>query len=375
MDSLRELSVDRLLETFTASSPLMILGVAVLCLSIVYTLMSSSRRNVPASSSQRSEKQSKDSLKIEPLNDLDWKAVEPTKYRPFKSIYHITMALKADTPSELITVDTDYLNRVSLRRQIISQHGELVHACLPAGAEAVRELYQLLLQDYLPSRFPTMFQLQDQGRRFKNLVTGQTFPTAVPEDPAAALRTIAETVEEDMFLLVGEPEGHRAVAFQCCFPSGFDPSSKVGKLLKEIHSPVPSYDKIGPSMERFFSKIEVGKNVKRTNWGIQTDGDLFHYERHDGPANDAPKPAEAETDMSKAYARVELQTLSRLPKTRAVLFSFKTYLYSLRELREEGLGPQVADAIEGLKTGNAPGMWNYKGAPQWGEPVCRYLRS
>lgn len=79
--------------------------------------------------------------------------------------------------------------------------------------------------------------------------------------------------------------------------------------------------------------------------------------------------------LVQAYARVELQTLSRLPKTRAVLFSFKTYLYSLRELRAEGLGPQVADAIEGLKTGNAPGMWNYKGAPQWGEPVCRYLRS
>lgn len=260
--------------------------------------MPSSRRSVPLCNSPRPEKQSKDALTIDPLNDLDWKAVEPTKYRPFKPIYHITMgklyrqpiltytlasreydpplpmsqltehtkiALKADTPSELITVDTDYFDRVSLRRQIISQHGALVHGCLPAGVEAVNELYQFLLKDYLPTRFPTMFQLRDQGRRFENLVTGQTFPTAVPEDPAAALRALSETVEEDMFLLIGEPEGHRAVAFQCCFPSGFDPSSKVGKLLREIHSPVPSYDKIGPSMERFFSKIEVGKNVKRTN--------------------------------------------------------------------------------------------------------------
>lgn len=106
-------------------------------------------------------------------------------------------------------------------------------------------------------------------------MTGQTFPTAVPDNPAAALRILAETVEEDMFLLVGEPEGHRAVAFQCCFPSGFDPSSKVGKLLKEIHAPVPSYDKIGPSMERFFGKIEVGKNVKRTNVSFLFS--LFHF--------------------------------------------------------------------------------------------------
>lgn len=97
----------------------------------------------------------------------------------------------------------------------------------------------------------------------------------MPEDPEAALRMLGETVEEDMFLLVGEPEGHRAVAFMCCFPSGFDPSTKVGKLLKEIHSPVPSYDKIGPSMERFFSKIEVGKNVKRTNVSLWLVADFI----------------------------------------------------------------------------------------------------
>lgn len=113
-----------------------------------------------------------------------------------------------------------------------------------------------------------MFRLRNQGRQFDNLVTGRSFPTAAPEsteEAEAALRMLAETVEEDMFLLVGEPEGHRAVAFVCCFPSGFDPSTKVGRLLREIHAPVPSYDKIGPSMERFFSRIEVGKNVKRTN--------------------------------------------------------------------------------------------------------------
>ena len=58
-----------------------------------------------------------------------------------------------------------------------------------------------------------------------------------------------------------------------------------------------------------------------------------------------------------------------------MLFSFKTYLYPIEDLKKEGLGPQVADAIEGLKTGNAPGMWMYKGAPQWAEPICKYLRA
>ena len=73
--------------------------------------------------------------------------------------------------------------------------------------------------------------------------------------------------------------------------------------------------------------------------------------------------------------RVELQTLTRLPKTHAILFSFKTFAYPIREIKEEGLGPQLADAIEGLKSGNAPGMWTYKGAVRWGKSVCEYLRS
>lgn len=110
-----------------------------------------------------------------------------------------------------------------------------------------------------------------------------------------ALRTLAETVEEDMFLLHETEEGHFSDAFVCCFPSGFDPSQKLGKLLRDIHGPVPSYEKIGSSMEKFFSRLEVGKNVKRMNvstatlgcelvganadlrvkWSIQTHGELL----------------------------------------------------------------------------------------------------
>lgn len=77
----------------------------------------------------------------------------------------------------------------------------------------------------------------------------------------------------------------------------------------------------------------------------------------------------------QTFFRVELQTLTRLPKTQAVLFSFKTYLYSISQVKEDGSGAELADAIEGLKSGNAPGMWRYKSAVRWAKPVCEYLRS
>jgi len=50
-------------------------------------------------------------------------------------------------------------------------------------------------------------------------------------------------------------------------------------------------------------------------------------------------------------------------------------MYPVKEVKEEGLGPQLADAIEGLKNGNAPGMWVYKGGIVWGKSICEYLRS
>lgn len=80
-------------------------------------------------------------------------------------------------------------------------------------------------------------------------------------------------------------------------------------------------------------------------------------------------------DIGKTHMRVELQTVSRLPKTRAILFSFKTYLYTLQEIKAEGLGPDLATAIDGLAQGNAPDMWTYKGAIRWAKKAKEYLNS
>ncbi|TWU70680.1 hypothetical protein ED733_000270 [Metarhizium rileyi] len=288
---------------------------------------------------------------IEPLENFDWRATEPARYLPIKPVYHITMALQQDTPSNLITIDKDYLDRVTLRRRLIDEKGHAVHGYLPRGEESVAELYAYLLQDYLPVRYPTMFRLRPDG--FENMVTGKTFPTQPPRDADVALRSLGETVEEDLFLLHETPEGHMCVAFMCCFPSGFDPSQKFGNLLKDIHTPVPSYAKIGSSMERFFSKLQVGKGVKRLNWSVQTNSDLYTLGNHIKEDETEVTPEDS-IDVNQTYFRVELQTLTRLPKTRAVLFSFKTYLYSIRQIKEQGSGPELADAIEGLKTGNAP---------------------
>lgn len=202
---------------------------------------------------------------VEPLTSFDWKAKKPLSFRPFKPVYHITMAVQNSAPADLIVMDHNYEDRVLERRQLMTTQPNIVLGAIPWGKAAVEELYSFLLSDYLPQRFPTMFSLSEDGKTFRNGVTGAAFPTAPPEDSIQALRRLGETIEDDMFLLHETDLGHRSVAYVCCYCSGFDPSQKLDKLLFEIHKPVPSYEKIGPSMERYFKKLEVGKNVKRVN--------------------------------------------------------------------------------------------------------------
>ncbi|KAM7184555.1 Protein of unknown function (DUF3445) domain containing protein [Naviculisporaceae sp. PSN 640] len=330
-------------------------------------------------------------IKIEPLPDFDWTKVEPEKHRPFKPTYHITMALKNSTPSDLVQMDKNYLSRIINRQAIVRDHESTVLGYIPEGIPAIYEVYEYLLGTYLPIRFPTMFSLQTSSSStgtnittFHNHVTSLVSPVfPPPSDPLTALRILSQTIEDDFFLMHLQPANsptfpneHKTVAFICCHPAGFDPSTKLAKGLKVIHVPVPSYSKIGPSMERFFSRTTVDKPVKRLNWSVQTHSNLY------SPGGNHVHAEEAETvekdidvDIETARFRVELQTLTRLPRTGGLMFSFKTYLYGLQEIKEEGLGEELADAVEGLGKGNAPGMWVYKGGVRWGKKVCEYLRS
>jgi hypothetical protein len=260
---------------------LAVLGAAVAyCWLLVSPKLSRWRRDQKLAEKKSGPPSPNNPFKAEAITDFDWQKREPLKLRPFKPVYHITMGLSAVDPLDLIIMDKNYLGRVTLRRQLIAEHGATVHGHVAGGEDAVAELYSSLMGEYLPSRYPAMFTLSADGKMLANFVTGRTFPTSPPADTDETLRILGETVEDDIFLLKDTPHGHQSVAFICCFPMGFNPSEKLGKGLKAIHGPVPSFDKIGPSMERFFGKLEVGKNVKRANWSIQTHPELFDCRSH-----------------------------------------------------------------------------------------------
>ncbi|KAJ5610695.1 hypothetical protein N7510_007414 [Penicillium lagena] len=336
----------------------------------------SSPRISPKDSSVDSEPKAYPS--VEALPEFEWQQKEPLKIRPFRPKYNLTMSIEETTVNGLIEMDKTYVDRIHLRRKIMNEHTDTVLAAEDSVKSAVDEFYCWLLGSFLPTRFPRMFVLQHINKEgfLHNLVMDEKLPLSPAEKPLETLERLGGLVDDDfLFLLPSDDgDGYTLKGFVTCFPNGFNTFKKLNLKLKDIHKPVPQYkERLEKSMDRYFTRLPIGKFVKRANWAITTTDELFT------PSGthiyEGEKVLQEEIDISSTRLRCERQVLHRLPQSRALLFSFKTLTYTLAEIKEEGLGKDLAEAIDGLKEGNAPDFHFYKRAAVWGESVKAFLTS
>ncbi|KAJ5438143.1 uncharacterized protein N7458_009141 [Penicillium daleae] len=290
------------------------------------------------------------------------------------------MSIQDANINEIIEMDKNYLERITLRKKTLVEHADTVLGAEDCVKPAVDEFYTWLVGTYLPTRYPTMFQIllatSDQSGYLHSLITNEQFPLLPHAHPRDTLRVMGGLIDDDLLFLMPSDDGDSVTlrGFVTCCPNGFNTAEKLNLKLRDIHTPVPHYkEKLEKSMDRFFDKIKVGKFVKRANWTIQNTDRLFRPAGNHG--YEGEETTKEDLNLGIARVRVERQFLHRLPQTRALLFSFKTLLYTLPEIKEEGLGEALAEAIDGMKQGNAPGFHYYKRAAVWGESAKAYLRS
>ena len=181
---------------------------------------------------------------------------------------------------EWIRIDRNYLERIALRRKLVAEHPEICVGISDIANPAVRELYEEVMLDLLPKRFPTMFSIK--GDIFYNLVTGARHRiSAALTDHASMLRHLVENVEEDFFFMMPDAQEEFVLqGFVSCFPQGFLPATRVGMSVSEIHEPVPGYEgRLKKGVNRCFERMERGQSVGRLNVGsaqcLETKGDLI----------------------------------------------------------------------------------------------------
>lgn len=173
--------------------------------------------------------------------------------------------------SELIEMDHNYLDRITLRRSIMTQYPETVLAAEDCVKPAVDEFYTWLVGTYLPTRFPRMFQLQQPPEKdgfLHNLVTDERLSLCPETNAIDTLRVLGGLVDDDFLFLVPseDGDGYTLKGFVTCFPNGFNTAKKLNLKLRDIHTSVPQYkQKLERSMDRFFDKLKVGRFIKRAN--------------------------------------------------------------------------------------------------------------
>lgn len=225
---------------------------------------------------------------VESLPEFEWRATDPVKIRPFKPKYNLTMStfwvlpkrsianpkcqgIQEGAASELIEMDKNYLERIELRKQIMTQHPRSTLAADDCVKSAVDEFYTWLVGTYLPIRFPRMFQLHLTNQRsgfLRNLANDEMLSLTPETKPLDTLRVLGGLVDDDfLFLLPSEDgDGYTLKGFVTCFPNGFDTARKLNLKLRDIHTSVPQYkQKLERSMDRFFDKLQVRRFIKRAN--------------------------------------------------------------------------------------------------------------
>jgi hypothetical protein len=204
----------------------------------------------------------------------------------------MSLGIETVDRNDLLLFDQTYSERLGLRESLLREYPDDVVGVSNASDTrirlAVQELYNYLFQTYLPVRYPSILRTRESEHpsptMLENLVTRQTLPMTMTNSTPLhiALRTIAQNVDEDFFILLPQKQEDSGEdfyvleAYAACFPSGFQPKEKIGKKLADIHGPVPGYkEKLQKSMDRFFARLEPGRYVKRVNWSLTVDEELF----------------------------------------------------------------------------------------------------
>ncbi|KAF4121394.1 alpha-1,2-mannosyltransferase [Geosmithia morbida] len=307
----------------------------------------------------------------------EW-SIETTKPLPYRAFrygpkYHVTMGLRTVSSDEWIELDNHFPKYHADKAARIRDRGKKCVDTHPDALDAALELLEELA-NYLPARYPSLFRRTAVG--IDNLWSGETFNVVerpLKEDPMAIC---ARLVQDDLAIMIPQPDGQYKLLAGAILLAGFwRLSDKYGMTLSEIHTSgdVPHFkQKLEGSMNKFFQRLKCDTVYCRNNYFLQVDDSLPWS--HSIGDEDAPQVSWSTAEKNKTiehhWFRSERQSLRRLPKSRAVVFTVRTYFHPIKEIVEEKYVPgRLASAVRSWDGFVA----EYKGREKYGDVLLEYL--
>jgi hypothetical protein len=265
-----------------------------------------------------------------------------TPYDGSSKLFQI--GLKPLDLAQWIDVDGGLAAYLAEKERLLAAYRDEVFVAEPGTENAQAEVLALL-GEHLPKRFPDTYRRE--GNAIAIIPAGRT--VALNDEPS--LLTAARLVQEDLVLLRQGEAGWRVAAGSLSFPSSWSLREKFGRLMHEVHGPVPGFSggtRNAELIERMFTNLRPEIAVIRWNWSLYGDDRLHHPEIADPTRRRFGEGERA----ANVFLRVERQTLRRLPQSHDIAFTIRIYLDPLEALETHPdartMIPALVTQLEGL---------------------------
>ena len=214
------------------------------------------------------------------------------------------------------------------------------------------EIYRAEKAALLASRFDDCFVAmpgsESAAMEILRLVRADLVNRGLPDQVDESLHPLdaaGRLIQEDLVLMERQEHEWVMTAGSLCFPTRWDPVSKIGRGMDEIHAPVPQYESmVGSLVNRFFDRMQPGSLVWRPNGSLVDEPTLRLDVVHREMTVDRP------TDIGTGlWLRTERQTLRRLEQhPDAICFTIRVHRWSLAELADELAGSAFARELASM---------------------------
>ena len=257
------------------------------------------------------------------------------------------------------------------RNFLASIHKDVFMADASALKASIDVLKLMLIN--LTTYQPDLYSLKNNIIKLKphKYFEGEEFLTDLNANGMHPLDLAARLVQEDLLIMLPpnkKQKGWWLAAGSLAFPSRWNLKDKFRKTMDAIHAPVPFYkDELKTPTNNFFDKMPYDDIYARCNWSL-----------HDTPSlrQSGTKPFVEKTGINsknageRLWLRVERQTLRKLKRTGAILFTIRIYIDPLKEIvKIEGVAKRLNKALSIL----SPEMQAYKQINTFSDSVQKFL--
>ena len=302
------------------------------------------------------------------------------RYFPFEhDEYDMPMNARAGV-GPLIEVDEgEYAKELALKDQILASDYRYYFQCPPAPEPLAWEAIALLLMD-MAQHSPQHFALETEGDRWTwtNHLLGTTTVFTLGDGdtlPLPPLDWMGRQVQEDLILMAETADGGDTVCVggHLCFGASWCLDDKMGQNFLRIHEDIPQFlERIGRPANLMMQRLKAGRPTGRLNWTVSgTDRlNLAPAVAHEWVPS--RRGITAGNAGERCFLRIERQVFARLPETRGILFTIRTYINPVSEVVAE---PDRLRRFTAVVKGVPRATREYKGMASFADALVDYLES